>query len=248
MVLAEETFVLGIQERSYASCWKRDRSKILLNSASKRPSGSVYLESGLMNTILRDAQSFFNTRGWYTQRGIPYRRGYLLHGPSGNGKTTIVRALANELNLPIYALVLSGEDLSDASLANAFGRVPDPSIVVLEDFEKLDLEKTQVTMAGLLNAIDGPLASEGRILVVTANDIDTLHPSLLRPGRVDERWEIANPDEDTITSYIDQLFPQHSGNGMVKEACDDGWSMADLQHRLVVTKDKNLGGSNDNRS
>lgn len=207
-----------------------------INTVAKRPSASVFLKRGLMETILGDAAEFLDTRNWYNQRGIPYRRGYLLYGPPGNGKTTIIRALASELNLPIYALVLSGEDLTDDRLANALGRVPDPCVVVLEDFEKLNLEKTNITMSGLLNAIDGPLASEGRILILTANDISTFHPSLLRPGRIDEQWEILNPDEQTVATYVDTLFPQSGGNGVIGEAMDKDWSMADLQHRLVSTK------------
>ncbi len=205
-----------------------------LSHVSKRSKDSVYLRAGLMDFILKDALDFIDRRGWYDERGIPHRRGYLLHGPPGNGKTTVIRAIANELNMPIYALVLSGEEMTDSVLATTIGRIPDPCIVVLEDFEKLSLENTNITMSGMLNAIDGPLASEGRILIMTANDISDFHPSMLRSGRIDQQWEIGNPDEHTIESYVTKLFP-HQENGFVKEAHEEGWSMADLQSKLIST-------------
>lgn len=46
---------------------------------------------------------------WYAERGIPYRRGYLLYGVPGSGKTSLIHALAGELGLDIYALSLSAK-------------------------------------------------------------------------------------------------------------------------------------------
>ena len=52
-----------------------------------RPLASVVLPHGVAQTILEDARDFLADEEWYTRHGVPYRRGYLLHGPPGTGAT-----------------------------------------------------------------------------------------------------------------------------------------------------------------
>ncbi|KAM7303030.1 putative chaperone bcs1 [Ixodes scapularis] len=56
----------------------------------RRPLGSVILDEGLGQRILADVRDFIANPKWYTDRGIPYRRGYLLHGPPGCGKSSFM--------------------------------------------------------------------------------------------------------------------------------------------------------------
>lgn len=60
----------------------------------KRPLTSVILDEGLSEKILKDVKEFINSSKWYMERGIPYRRGYLLFGPPGCGKSSYIMALA----------------------------------------------------------------------------------------------------------------------------------------------------------
>ncbi len=60
----------------------------------KRPISSVVLDRGLSENIIKDVKDFTSNSSWYMERGIPYRRGYLLYGPPGCGKSSFIVALA----------------------------------------------------------------------------------------------------------------------------------------------------------
>jgi SpoVK/Ycf46/Vps4 family AAA+-type ATPase len=261
--------------------------------------------------LLEDAREFLESERWYTERGIPYRRGYLLHGIPGGGKSSLVAAVASELKLPIYMLQLSNEFLSDDALQRLFQTMTlNPSIVLLEDIdaasdlvrsrqtdningnESIELSESnllnskvqsesnktaegkqnhnkygevnnntkdngnkdnkptntintaqsdnksddsnhnkrtnmmmlqimkqqqentkknreeekkrnrKLTLSGLLNALDGPTATTGRLLFMTTNYINKLDPALIRSGRIDYEIEF----KPVLSSQIKRLF------------------------------------------
>jgi chaperone BCS1 len=67
--------------------------------------------------------------------GIPYRRGYLLHGPPGCGKSSFITALAGELEFGICVLNLSERGLTDDRLNHLLSVAPQQSIILLEDVD-----------------------------------------------------------------------------------------------------------------
>ena len=83
---------------------------------SVRVFDSVILDNGVAETIANDVSEFLKTKQWYADRGIPYRRGYLLHGPPGNGKSSFVTALAGLMNYHIATLNLCDPSLTDERL------------------------------------------------------------------------------------------------------------------------------------
>ena len=72
---------------------------------------------------------------WYRSRGIPYRRGYLLYGPPGCGKTSFITALAGELQYSISVLNLSDRSMSDDRLQHRLADAPQNSLILLEDID-----------------------------------------------------------------------------------------------------------------
>ena len=148
--------------------------------------------------------------------GIPYRRGYLLHGPPGCGKTSFALVLASELKLNICILNLSQEGMSDNNLAETLRSAPENAIILLEDVDAVFVErkqsnsnnKTSISFSGLLNAIDGIAAQEGRIFFMTTNHLEMLDPALIRPGRCDVQLEVKRASKMQLERMFLRFFPE----------------------------------------
>ncbi|KAJ5240012.1 hypothetical protein N7468_004631 [Penicillium chermesinum] len=166
------------------------------NPRRKRPLESVILAEGVKERIVEDVKDFIGSSSWYNDRGIPYRRGYLLYGPPGTGKSSFIQALAGELDYDIAILNLSERGLTDDRLNHLLTIVPNRTLVLLEDVDAaFSNRRTQtdsdgyrganVTFSGLLNALDGVASAEERIVFLTTNHVERLDEALVRPGRVD---------------------------------------------------------------
>ncbi|KAJ7128794.1 P-loop containing nucleoside triphosphate hydrolase protein [Mycena crocata] len=119
----------------------------------RRPLSSIILEEGVVDALVRDAREFIATEDWYVEAGIPHRRGYLLHGPPGTGKTSTIYALAGALNLEIYSLSLAAGFVDDAFLQRAASSIPKHALFLIEDidcaFASRDDEDDAALMYGL---------------------------------------------------------------------------------------------------
>ncbi|KAL8989413.1 MAG: hypothetical protein Q9177_001699 [Variospora cf. flavescens] len=162
----------------------------------KRPLESVILDQGVKERIVTDLKDFLRSERWYYDRGIPYRRGYLLHGPPGSGKSSFIQALAGELDYNIAILNLSERGLTDDRLNYLLTIIPKRTVVLLEDIDAAFSNRrvqseadgyrgANVTFSGLLNALDGVASAEERVLFLTTNHVERLDSALVRPGRVD---------------------------------------------------------------
>lgn len=188
---------------------------------------SIVLDAGMKELLLSDARDFLNSKNWYSDRGIPFRRGYLLvrwplsrekcdtshtvlqHGTPGSGKTSMIHSLAGELGLNVYVISLSRIGLDDNGLQQLIADLPERCIALMEDIDaafhqninrNLDNEgkdeqnasagptatiTSRISLSGLLNALDGVSAQEGRLLYATTNRYWALDDALTRPGRMD---------------------------------------------------------------
>jgi len=80
--------------------------------------------------------------------GIPYRRGYLLHGPPGSGKTSFIQALAGSLSYDICLLNLSERGLTDDKLFHLLSNAPERSFVLIEDIDAAFNKRVQTSEDG----------------------------------------------------------------------------------------------------
>ncbi|EPQ56200.1 P-loop containing nucleoside triphosphate hydrolase protein [Gloeophyllum trabeum ATCC 11539] len=204
---AEHRVHIFMADTSYG-CWRWNGAR------QKRPMSSIVLEPGVKEMLLSDCKDFLQSEDWYAERGIPFRRGYLLYGVPGSGKTSLIHSLAGELGLDIYVVSLSSKGMSDNTLANLMGNVPSRCILLLEDLDAAFTRSVSrdsgstgappasgtatasetkdqasdgstLSLSGLLNSLDGVAAAEGRLLFATTNHIERLDPALSRPGRMD---------------------------------------------------------------
>jgi chaperone BCS1 len=183
---------------------------------TKRPLGSVILDEGVKENVVSDVKDFMSRQQWYVDRGIPYRRGYLLFGPPGSGKSSFIQALAGELDFSVAMINLSEMGMTDDKLAYLLTKLPKRSLLLLEDADAAFVNRRQrdtdgysgatVTFSGLLNALDGVAAGEERIAFLTTNHIDRLDPALIRPGRVDMMMRIGEASPHQATQMWDRFY------------------------------------------
>jgi chaperone BCS1 len=193
----------------------------------RRPMETVILRAGVAEMLIEDASRFLQSRQWYRDRAIPWRRGYLLHGDPGCGKSSIAHALASQLGMNVAILSLASVN-GDGALRNLMVTMPPRCLLLIEDIDSAFNEREgkdaeMVTFSGLLNAIDGIAAAEGRILVMTTNHVEKIDAALRRPGRSDVELKIELADEDQARRMFERFFPgqeelseafaqQHAGN------------------------------------
>jgi len=221
---------------------------------SPRLLDSVILKPGEKEHLMQDLERFRAARARYRRLGVPYHRGYLLHGPPGTGKTSLVSALAARYGMSIYVVNLT--DFNDRTLKSAMNEVPENSVILFEDIDcmkaghrRTDVDEAQekskaakdapatnsVTLSGLLNVLDGFNAPENVVYVMTTNKMEALDPALLRPGRIDYRLYMGEAAESQRLELYHRFFPDASDT----QACEfveahGAETMAEFQGLLLA--------------
>lgn len=214
----------------------------------KRRLNTIYINNNNGQKLLQDVKSFINGKDNYIKNNILYKRNYLLYGKPGTGKSSLILALASELNYKVRIINLSSiRGVSDLlyNLKN-----PENTFFVFEDIDAMtnildnrennDSEiitinnKETLTLSDILNILDGLYTSEGAICIFTTNHIEKLDSAFLRDGRMDYKLELTDLDNETANKMI--LDKLHISNSFHNEFINP----ATLQELIMQVKNEKI--------
>lgn len=187
---------------------------------NKRRLNTIYLPMETKKSIVNTINEFFASKEYYKKHGIAHNLKILLYGPPGTGKDSIAKMIASEWNRNMY-YVTGGKDgkfIPNAITDN--GDSVNFPMFLVSDIDKypflinepeVDMEKEngkdeqlryKQSFGNMINALDGILSGEGRIIVMTTNHIEKFSPVILRPGRIDLQLEIGYVTPEVFRKYV----------------------------------------------
>jgi hypothetical protein len=187
--------------------------------------------------ILEEIEIFYEARDRYKKRGMLHKRGILMTGDPGSGKTSNASLVIDKFVREVGGVVLAPNDVGGlyGGIALVRDREPDrPILVVLEDIDGIARQHEEV----LLNILDGRHQHDGVVVVATTNYLHKLPDRIAnRPSRFDLVVTIAMPSLDARRMFIRAKEPEMREQDveMLAEA-SGGWSIAHVKELLILTQ------------
>lgn len=196
----------------------------------------IVLPHDFLEAIKRNIASFFESGEQYKRLGIPHRRGLLLAGPPGCGKSMTLRALAYHTPAKFFT-VLGKANIDDSDIQETINMAArcSPAVVLFEDLDKL-LEAKDVSLSYFLNLLDGLKLLNGVLVIATCNEPEKLDPALLyRPSRFDRVWTFPLPGRELRLALLRKRGQGYFSDVAMQEAAEksQGFSMAYVQEIVV---------------
>jgi len=175
---------------------------------------NTFTSENVKKYFIDDIEKFLKSQVYYMKKGIPYKRGYILYGEPGCGKTSLIKIVASYHKIPIFIVDMSilENNSTFIKLVNSISnhvKQGKPHIVVYEDIDRCSMFShrgySKITEDKFLNILDGIDENYGRINIITTNDIlrvETMQ-ALLRPGRIDVQVKVSYCTEDQIFKILE---------------------------------------------
>ena len=182
--------------------WHKDES--LFDSIRKSSLETLVLRGSMKAAIVDDVKSFLASRAVYEKYRVPYKRGVLLYGPPGNGKTHFLKGLLASIAAPcLYVRSLNGSHHNDhESLRRVFARARAvaPCLLVFEDLESVLNEHNR---SFFLNELDGFSDNTGIVVIATTNYPEQIDPAIIdRPSRFDRKYLFDLPTAEERLQFL----------------------------------------------
>ncbi|HTQ11882.1 MAG TPA: ATP-binding protein [Fimbriimonadaceae bacterium] len=183
--------------------WLRD--KVLLDQIANATLDGMVLAPQVLEALELDFAGFFEAREVYEKQGVAWKRGILMLGPPGNGKTHAIKAMVNRLGRPcLYVRTFkSPKGTVAGNVTRVFHRARQaaPCLLVLEDLDTL-IDKDNLSF--FLNEMDGFASNHGILTVATTNHPEKLDPAILdRPSRFDRKITFSLPDKGLRRRFLE---------------------------------------------
>ena len=213
-VLRSESYrgkVLSLESRDLYS---GHSSGLLVHKLKSVGREQVILPTKVLDLLDRNVLSFSRQREKLGAFGLSRKKGVLLYGPPGNGKTHTIHYLAGALKGHTTFLITAGQ-MGLLSEYMTLARLLQPSLVVIEDVDLIARDRRNMNgpceeslLNLLLNEMDGLRQDSDVVFLMTTNRPESLEAALAsRPGRIDQAIEYPHPDEDCREKLI-RLYSQ----------------------------------------
>lgn len=170
------------------------------------------LNDDMLSKIQKDIDLFFGKREFFTKNSLSYKRGILLYGPPGNGKTSSVREILRN-NKDAYGIVIDAtkDFYEDVSGFLKYVLNDKKKIIVFEDVDGIN----SYSRSAFLNFLDGLNSIDNMVVVATSNNIAKIDYALIqRPSRFDKIYYFGNPNEKVRRKLLTKFFPELTGKGL----------------------------------
>ncbi|KAF9057961.1 P-loop containing nucleoside triphosphate hydrolase protein [Panaeolus papilionaceus] len=184
--------------------WQKSRS--LWAEVQKASWNDVILKEEFKKALQKDVYGFFASEQIYKDLNIPWKRGLIMYGPPGNGKTislkTIMKTCSDKGFAPLYVKSFQSYSGEEAAMNAVFSKARQlsPCVVILEDLDSLINDRNR---SFFLNQLDGLEGNDGLLIIGTTNHFERLDPGLSsRPSRFDRKFKFDDPDASERKLYV----------------------------------------------
>jgi len=180
--------------------------RVLFAPEPRLDDGDVVMDEPTRQLLWRNVVDLHERRAVLKVHGVPVRRGVLLHGPPGTGKTFACRWLCAKLP-QTTRIVVAGSALQQVTAVFALARMLQPSLVIFEDvdlvFTARDITAQGAILGELLDQMDGLRPHEDVGFVLTTNAIDRIEAAIKdRPGRISQCVHLGPPSAELRRRYL----------------------------------------------
>lgn len=198
----------------------------------------LFLPDELKTDIKSLVEVFLKSKDFYLENRIPWKRGIILSGEPGNGKSTLIKTIISNYNFKPVTIV---PEANNDMLRSAFlyAEHQSPSLLYFEDLDSLF--ERGLDLSTFLNLMDGIQTRNGMLVIATANDLTSFKSNVIdRPSRFDRKIEIPLPDAKQATKYLKSLFKDSLSEkdlkNIVKICVKNKLSYAYLKEIYISTK------------